>query len=99
MNSKITREKNRFVAFLGRARLGTSNRYEGARNLVTCHIRALNNDERIASLEKKIRNARQRCFQYAHENTMRNVEVMKAELIARRNRCFAIDIPKLKAAI
>jgi len=97
MIAEIKIQNNKFAAFLNGVYLGISTHRDSAKYLITYALRALDNENRIKYLEKRIRKARNNVFNY--ENSTRNLEKLKKELIFRRSKYSLIDLIKLKRAL
>lgn len=92
---KIVREGPRFVALVNGVRVGSSNRPEGARHVARSAIRAVLAYEREQALDRKIRRARQRCFDFDTDATMKHVDRFKLERERLRRSCLSWDAPTL----
>lgn len=97
MTSEIKFIGGKYYALLNNVYLGKSTHKEGAENLISSCLNALENDNRIKYLEKRIRKIRNNVFNY--ENAGRNLEKVKGEILIRRKRHQFINLEKLKRAI
>lgn len=97
MISEIKIKNNKYAAFLNGVCLVTSTHKDSAKYLINYALRALDNENRIKYLEKRIRKARNNVFNY--ENSTRNLDRLKKELLFLRGKFFAIDLIKLKKAL
>jgi hypothetical protein len=97
MKQKILVKNGKYYAYLNDVCVGNSTHRNSAKNLIKYCLKALDQEKRIAYLEKRIRKIRNNVFNF--ENADVNLEKVKQELLRLRANHFLIDLKKLKAAL
>jgi hypothetical protein len=97
LKRKIRKENGRFVAYIGNICIGRSNRREGACHLIRSAERAIFIAERGGVIQRRIRRARQLCFE--RPNATRNLDRLKAELECILRRDLGWDTARLITAL
>ncbi len=97
MKEKISVQNGKYYAYLNNVCVGNSTDRGAAKNLIKYCLKALDQEKRIAYLEKRIRKIRNKVFNF--ENAGVNLEKVKQELLSLRARHFLIDLKKLKVAL